>query len=160
MVFKNKTNKTGHGWGATFSSRRDLAEREQARYAGCEWLEQCTVVPVTVVTSKAAAAKRRSEVKPEGARATKLAQRLRKAGIRAEKNGKRVYVSVARDAQSPADWAEISAQSKFGTPEREKAWNDFSKLNRRNQRYARLAIRHYLKERGFGADLDIIYFWV
>jgi hypothetical protein len=34
------------------------------------------------------------------------------------------------------------------------------RVRRRNTRLARLVINHYLKEQGFGADLDIIYFWV
>lgn len=48
----------------------------------------------------------------------------------------------------------------YGTREYEIQSERWYRVRRRNSRLARLAIRHYLKERGFGADLDIIYFWV
>ncbi len=145
MVFKNKTSKNSktNGWGATFSSRRDLAEKEQARYAGCEWLEQCTVVPVKTVTSKTAAARKRSKVTAEDKLATKVAAKLRKAGVRAEKFGKTVRVYV------PQIW--------IGNDKVYAGWyNDYnselSKISRRSRRLSRLIVRRAVERAGYQLD--------
>lgn len=144
MVFKNKTSKNSktNGWGATFSSRRDLAEKEQARYAGCEWLEQCTVVPVKTVTSKTAAARKRSKVTAEDKRAAKVAKDLRKVGIIAEKFGKQVRVHVPQvhaGNDAPRYW-----------------WDDYNcetnKRHRRSRRIARLIVRKAAAQAGYQLD--------
>lgn len=143
MVFKNKTNKTGKGWGAVFSSRRDLAEKERSRYANCEWLEQCTVVPVAVVTNKAARAVAKGKVTDADKIATKVAAKLRKAGVRAEKFGKTVRVHV------PQIW--------IGNDKVYAGWyNDYnselSKISRRSRRIARLIVRRAVERAGYQLD--------
>lgn len=140
MVFYNKTGKR---WGATFSSRRDLAEKEHSRYADCSWLEQCTVVPVTVVTSKAARAVTKSKVTDADKLATKVAAKLRKAGVRAEKFGKTVRVYV------PQIW--ISNDKVYA------GWyNDYnselSKISRRSRRLSRLIVRRAVERAGYQLD--------
>ena len=144
MVFFNKSSKK---WGATFSSRRDLAEKERSRYNGATWISQCTVVPVAVVTSKKARIVAKSKVTDADKLATKVAAKLRKAGLNAEKRGKRVRVYV------PQIW--IGNDHPLNVP----GWyqdyfGEASKIQRRSRRIARLIVRRAAERAGYQLDKD------
>jgi NaMN:DMB phosphoribosyltransferase len=139
---KREPNKwTDAGW----ASRLDLANAVTSRYAKSGNFVEAKTLKVEVITNAKANEIKKSKVTDADKRATKVAAKLRKAGIIASKSGTHVRVHVPlinlgddHPARVPGWYFDYFSEG--------------SKINRRSQRIARLIARHAAAQVGYQLD--------
>jgi len=141
---KREPNKWGDaGW----ASRRDLADKVTRQYAKSGNFVEAVTLKVEVITNVQATKITKSKVTDADKLATKVAAKLRKAGVDASKYGKSVRVGV------PRPWVGHDHPT---TRDVEGWYHDYfsegSKIAHRNNRLARLIVRRAVERAGYKLD--------
>lgn len=142
-VLSTRTKKWGDGG---WASRRDLAEANASRCRNYpQTYSAVKVLPVEVIDNKAATKITKSKITSEDVYVTKLAARLRKLGLRASKQGKRVWAEFAT-AHATFDRDVFNALP-LGD-DRRNYTRDWNRRQHNNNRICGLIARKYLADNG------------
>lgn len=146
VVYKNKTNGKPNELHACWSSRRDLAEKNFVSYSKCKHLSDVQIVEATEITTHEANEVRKTKITDADKLATKVAAKLRKAGVSAWKHGKSVRVNV------PQIWIGNDNPLRSAPGWYSDYFSEGSKVCRRNNRIARLIVRRAVERAGYKLD--------
>lgn len=141
---KREPNKWGDaGW----ASRLDLADKVTSRYAKSGNFIEAKTLKVEVITNARATEIKKSKVTDADKLATKVAAKLRKAGVAAFKQGKAVRVCVPQIWIGNDNPVRLTEPGWYSNP-----FSEGSKISRRSRRISRLIVRRAVERAGYQLD--------